>query len=682
MPSKTLDILVVSNLWPPHFVGGYELGARDVVERLAARGHRVRVLTSTYGMSGPVRDGNVDRVLYEQVNWRPLRYPDLLRETTKSIRARSRGPRVLRDACFDVVYLFNPLGLNASFVQALGETGRPVVAYVSDNWAASWPWCDRLLGHWMQERLYLGTRRKIAMVLARRVLRRLGVLARLPAPLPIRHAQFVSRYIRDISLRTLSPASEEVIPWGIDVARFPFRERRPEELRRWIFVGQVMEHKGVHTAVDAVGLLRKQGVDVSLTIYGDAATPFGQALRDQVRRDGLDDRITFAGARPRERLWREAYDTGGVLIFPTMWEEPFSITLLEAFASGIPVMSTLTGGTGEIARHGETATVFGVGNDDHLAAQYYVLLRHPERALAMARRARAIVERHLGIEAMVDRAEAHLVEVVEGRGSSAVEPVVAHRHPWEDDDLPLDVPARAVEPDPRDGGWVSLLLRDLAATAGEGSLPAEPDTAPEQLFPVRFPPSRVLSERLMGRLQGLVLNAGAGSAAISIGCRQVRLDLQAKNRPDVCGDLHALPFRDGSFDGAVSIAVLEHCRRPWQVMRELRRVLAPGGHLVLSAPFLEPMHLNPGDYFRFTADGLRELALDAGLAVVETGADFSVQQSLAWVLWEVVRHHPRHRYLSNDGRVQRWFDGFSSRGGYTTVPTLADAFYLVARRDG
>ena len=49
-----MKILVVSNLYPPQHVGGYELGCRDVVEKLRARGHVVRVLTSNF------RNGNTD----------------------------------------------------------------------------------------------------------------------------------------------------------------------------------------------------------------------------------------------------------------------------------------------------------------------------------------------------------------------------------------------------------------------------------------------------------------------------------------------------------------------------------------------------------------------------------------------------------------------------------------------
>src|SRR5215210_2495475 len=58
-----MRILVISNFYPPHFIGGYEIGCRDVVEELKARGHQARVLTSTYGVGVPRHDGGVYRWL-------------------------------------------------------------------------------------------------------------------------------------------------------------------------------------------------------------------------------------------------------------------------------------------------------------------------------------------------------------------------------------------------------------------------------------------------------------------------------------------------------------------------------------------------------------------------------------------------------------------------------------------
>ena len=65
-----MKILVVTNFYPPHYVGGYELGCRDVVEGLRQRGHKVDVLTSTWGVDRPLQEGGVHRWLvsdYESI---------------------------------------------------------------------------------------------------------------------------------------------------------------------------------------------------------------------------------------------------------------------------------------------------------------------------------------------------------------------------------------------------------------------------------------------------------------------------------------------------------------------------------------------------------------------------------------------------------------------------------------
>jgi SAM-dependent methyltransferase len=97
----------------------------------------------------------------------------------------------------------------------------------------------------------------------------------------------------------------------------------------------------------------------------------------------------------------------------------------------------------------------------------------------------------------------------------------------------------------------------------------------------------------------------------------VNLDIACVAGVDVAADAHVLPFRDALFQRVECDAVLEHVRDPTRVMREIRRVLAPGGYAHLVTPFCHPFHEYPKDYRRFTVDGLRELAGD--LEVVAAG---------------------------------------------------------------
>lgn len=78
---------------------------------------------------------------------------------------------------------------------------------------------------------------------------------------------------------------------------------------------------------------------------------------------------------------------------------------------------------------------------------------------------------------------------------------------------------------------------------------------------------------------------------------------------DVIGNLLALPFAADSFDGIVLTEVLEHCADPMRALREVYRVLRPGGLLLVTSPFWWPDHHTERypDYWRFTEQGWRLL---------------------------------------------------------------------------
>jgi len=98
----------------------------------------------------------------------------------------------------------------------------------------------------------------------------------------------------------------------------------------------------------------------------------------------------------------------------------------------------------------------------------------------------------------------------------------------------------------------------------------------------------------------------------------VNVDLFALPGVNVAANAELLPFPSGLFQSIECDAVLEHVREPDRVMREMIRVLAPGGYLHLVTPFCHPFHEFPNDYRRFSLEGLKELAGNE-LAVVAEG---------------------------------------------------------------
>jgi SAM-dependent methyltransferase len=95
-----------------------------------------------------------------------------------------------------------------------------------------------------------------------------------------------------------------------------------------------------------------------------------------------------------------------------------------------------------------------------------------------------------------------------------------------------------------------------------------------------------------------------GSGVRKINPNVVNLDIGLFSNVDVVGDGHHLPFLNNSFDGVIIEVVLEHIREPERVISEIHRVLKRDGYVYSVIPFRHPYHGYPGDYRRFSIEGM------------------------------------------------------------------------------
>jgi len=105
--------------------------------------------------------------------------------------------------------------------------------------------------------------------------------------------------------------------------------------------------------------------------------------------------------------------------------------------------------------------------------------------------------------------------------------------------------------------------------------------------------------------EGNSLNLGSGPQQLGAGVKSV--DIQAFPGVDVVASLESLPFEHGSIARIVCDNVLEHIRVPTMAVKEIHRILENGGVAYISTPFLYPFHDSPGDFTRWTEQGLRGL---------------------------------------------------------------------------
>lgn len=105
--------------------------------------------------------------------------------------------------------------------------------------------------------------------------------------------------------------------------------------------------------------------------------------------------------------------------------------------------------------------------------------------------------------------------------------------------------------------------------------------------------------------KGNHINLGSGGRVVH--STFINVDITKYPIVDIVSDITAVPLPDGHATMIVSDNVLEHVKSPDEAVKEIYRLLSPGGVAYINTPFLYPFHSSPGDYQRWTAEGLKKL---------------------------------------------------------------------------
>jgi glycosyltransferase involved in cell wall biosynthesis len=442
-----MNILVLTNFYPPHHIGGYGMLCLEVVNGLRERGHTVTVLGGKHGVTEDTVEGHVHRRLTLESDlyyYRPrsaLRYPFVKEENFA----------ILREFVYtfqpDLIFIWGMWALSKE-VAKLAEALRPGrVAYYLAN---PWPIDPNLhQSYWDSP--------------ATTPLRRLAKQGmRLPArlwlhkewektPLAFDHALCCSIALRDQLINAATPLKRApVIYEGIDLAPYlaqiplqQFRqpgarngytndngssqvngngksnsklgslpaEQKEESSFALLFVGTLGEHKGVHTTIEAMALLSPtERQRFHLTILGSGHPHYEARLHKLVQEHRLEKSVSFHQPIPRHEL-PDFLGNYQVLLLPSIWEEPLARIMQEGMASGMVVIGAATGGTKEIIRHQENGLLFPAADAVALALCLRTLLMDSTSALRLATAGRQTAVEMFALPRMVDEIERYLVEM-------------------------------------------------------------------------------------------------------------------------------------------------------------------------------------------------------------------------------------------------------------------------------
>jgi SAM-dependent methyltransferase len=215
--------------------------------------------------------------------------------------------------------------------------------------------------------------------------------------------------------------------------------------------------------------------------------------------------------------------------------------------------------------------------------------------------------------------------------------------------------------------------------------------------------SRLMADRI-GRFYSAALPKYASGHVLDLGCGKAPLlglyrqysksetlvdwgnSMHENPHLDAIADLNEpLELESEKFDTVLLSDVLEHIKRPSQLMSEIFRVMAPGGALIMNTPFMYWLHEQPHDYYRYTEHALTELITSAGLEVVELAPLGGALEVLVDMTSKVASMHVRRGGRSMAIAIQLLGgavaeSSFGTRVAQRTAPTFPLGYALVARK--
>jgi len=202
----------------------------------------------------------------------------------------------------------------------------------------------------------------------------------------------------------------EYVPNGVDSALFRVqRNAQARPLMQFLCVGRLEHQKGLDILIEAASILREVKNDFCINIVGDGT--LREDLARQISERSLDVHVQLLGSVPRDELVAQ-YGSSDAFVLPSRWEG-MPLTLLEAWAAGLPVIVTEVGGITQICTDGENALVLQPGDPLRLCRAMRLLMDHPDLGMRLGTEGNHIARERYSWDRVIDTYHSLYLEAIE-----------------------------------------------------------------------------------------------------------------------------------------------------------------------------------------------------------------------------------------------------------------------------
>jgi glycosyltransferase involved in cell wall biosynthesis len=388
---------ILSNNFPPEIIGGAEICAKQLSDEISKE-HDLFVFAGKYDMTKRHSSYNIERhddvyrtyrinLGYFALDYRnPLNFFDPIIETTFSKLLNLEKP--------EIIHAHNLAGISLSpIAYAKKKMKIPIVMTLHDFWLicpkntlltnmgdlcsnGGINGCDGCNLYFISplSRITMDVRNKITYELSKHI------------------DMFISpsEILKDIFQQCGFETDIECIKNGLELKEYLSisRDNYSRNKIKILMLGNIAYHKGVYVLLDAIERLVGRGyINIELMLAGSIEDE--TKLKKEISRLKIEGFVNIIGKISEEakiHLFKES----DVFVLPSLWYENQPLTIIEAMASGLPVIGSNVGGIPEMIIDGKTGYLFRRGDGDDLSAKLEVLISDPEKRKTFGDSARNI----------------------------------------------------------------------------------------------------------------------------------------------------------------------------------------------------------------------------------------------------------------------------------------------------